>query len=141
MLRLCDAAVGGDAGGCRRRLALGDEGLPGVGEATAVVEDVAAHLGELLGPVGIERLARLVGAAGGPFALEQLPVIDPPRESHGLVQDGALELRRGAWAQVVGKPDPHGLGGTDWQAGAGQRRRLRRADAAWEHVGPVFRAE
>ncbi len=98
------------SGGCDVGLLLGDEGMAGGREAVAIVEDVTAHLGELLGAVGVERFALLVGGPCRPLLVEQPLVIATPRQLSGVVEHPLVERSRSRGAaaphqcQVAGYP-------------------------------------
>src|SRR6478735_2870542 len=89
-------------GGCRGGLLLGDEGVAGGGEAVAVVEDVPAHLRQLLDPVGHERLAAFVLGATGLLAGEPLAMARAG-EPAGVVEHSHVELVGSAGDDLVGE--------------------------------------
>ena len=92
------------SGGCDVGLLLGDEGMAGGREAVAIVEDVTAHLGELLGAVGVERFALLVGGPCRPLLIEQPLVIATPRQLSGVVEHPLVEGGRWTGQHRVDEP-------------------------------------
>ena len=85
-----------------------EERLARGGEAVAVVEDVRAHLGQLLATIDVQRLALFVGGAAVAFGVEQDGVVVGGREAVGLPFDDPLEGGGVAGEGAVDQADPGG---------------------------------
>ena len=104
------------------RSPLGDERRAGGGEAVAVVEDVAAHLGELPDAVGLERLAPLVGRPRCRLRVEQAALVVGGRPARRRAPRTASSNSSGARGSTSStSPIRRRLGGADRQALLGER--------------------
>ena len=83
---------------------LGDEGVTCRGEAVAVVEDVAAHLRQLLDAVGLQGAAQLIGGQRLSLGIEQLGIVGAASEPGGIGHHSSVEPGWRTGEHPVGQP-------------------------------------